>query len=338
MTSSRRRWAALVIAPLLVAGLAACAGVEPEAMPTLTPTPTPTPTETVAVPTSPTSRVPSTCEELFASPVVSGGVASSYGTPPMQQAGYLGCAYQGMFDGRSAALLIDVSVDPPIDELNRVLGWPDDAESLTCDDEGWGCYADFVSASYVVDISLEFSEISASNGVVAPVFEAFAADVEQQVTSWPAPVTLWQPPADALRWAFDCATLIPRQDAVRNAVPFPVGDALRPGSDVGYISLLAEAATDTTDCYFPGESGASVAVQILPGGAWRHEAGILLQGEPYSLEGALAAVTVTGYGDSRVSAYIDGSLVSVGVSPPEGSGIDGYAVAEDVIAALVAAF
>lgn len=337
MTFSRRRLAALVIAPLLVVGLVACAGVEPEATQSPTPTPTPTPTETVAAPTMPTSRVPVTCDELFASPLVSGSVASSYGSPSVKQAGYLGCVYQGMFDGRGAAILIDVSVDPPIDELNRVLGWPEDTESVTCDDEGWGCYADFVSASYVVDFSLEFSEISASNREVAPLFEAFAADLKQQVASWPAAAPLWQPPADAMRWAFDCPALIPRQDVVHNAVPFPLGDAFRPGSDTRYMSLLAQAATSMTSCVFWND-GAGVTVELLPGGAWMHEAGIPLQGDPYSLEGALAAVSVTDYGDSRVSAYIDGSLVTVGVSPPEGSGIDGYAVAEDVIAALVIAF
>jgi hypothetical protein len=97
-------------------------------------------------------------------------------------------------------------------------------------------------------------------------------------------------------------------------------------------------ATGATACDWSDVNGAGVTVEILPGGAWMHEAGIPLEGEPYSLVGALAAARDSDYMGDIVNAYIDGSLVTVGVRPPEGSGIDGYAVAEDVIAALVAAF
>ena len=242
-----------------------------------------------------------------------------------------------MLGGTSATLIVDVSVDPPIDELNRVLGRSDVPGSFYCaDDAGAGdCDATFVSASYVVDLSVFDS--SASSGALTPLFEEFTAEVEQRVASWPTPAPAWQEPSDPLRWAFDCAELLPRQDVVRDVIPFSVGDAYRAGGHLHFLSFWSMVETGVTQCVWD-TVGAGVSVEILPGGAWASEAGIPLTGEPYVIPGALAAARYTQYGRSHVSAYIDGSLVTITVLPPEGSGIDGYAVAEDVIAALVAAF
>ena len=333
MTSSQRRLAALVIAPLLVVGLAACAGAEPEAMPTPSSTPTPTPTETIAAPTSPTSRVPATCDELFSSSLIAGGELNEYGSSAVAQAGYLGCFFEGSFGGALARLSVDVSVDPPVEEVQRLLGRAGDPESPGCDARY--CRILFFSGDYAVEILV--SDYPAGAAPLTPLVEAFTAEIEQRVSSWPTPAPLWQPPGDALRWEFDCAELIPRQDVVRDVVPFPVGDARRAGGDLHYMSFWALAATGTTQCVWD-DIGSGVSVEILPGGAWMHEAGIPLPGEPYSFAGALAAARDAENRPSTISAYIDGSLVSVGVSPPEGSGIDGAAVAEAVLAAIVAAF
>ena len=226
-----------------------------------------------------------------------------------------------------------MSVDPPVDEVQRVLGLSGDPVSPGCDAQY--CRILFFSGAYAVQILV--SDYPAGAAPLTPLVEAFAAEIEQRVSSWPTPAPLWQPPADALRWAFDCAELIPRQDVVRDAVPFSVGDAYRAGGDLHYMSFWALAATGTTQCVWD-DIGAGVSVQILPGGAWMHEAGIPLPGEPYSFPGALAAARDPENRPSSISAYIDGSLVSVRVSPPEGSGIDGAAVAEAVLAAVVAAF
>ena len=332
MTHARRRLVAFVVAPLLVVGLAACAQVEPEALPM----PTPTPTETVAAPTLPTSRVPATCDELFTSNVVDGGTASPVADPVLTQAGYLGCIYDGMIGEKSASLFVVISVDPPADTVQNVYGRTGDLSFSDCADGFSVCEALFFSGPYAVGVSVYDSV--ADRAEIAPSFESFVAEIAERVSSWPPPEPAWQPPVDALSWSFDCeGAVVAQQDVVRDVVPFPFGDAFRAGSDAGYYNFWALDATGSTQCVW-SDNGASMSVEILPGGAWMYEAGIPLVGEPYPLDGALAAALETQNGSFQLEAYIDGSFVQVRIDPPADSGVDGAVVARAVVTAMVTEF
>lgn len=338
MTTTRRRSAAWVAALSLVLGLAACAQPEPTATPQ--PTPTPSPVETVAEPAVPTTRVPATCDEIFTSAAVAGGTAVTGDWPIATQAGNLSCTYDGQLGGYGASLAVTVFVDPPIDVVNQALGWtpaPSTGEtSARCGDDAFSpCATQFSSGAYVV--SIDVWQSTADVEVLTPSFASYVAELEALAASWPAPPPAWQPPDDVVQWSWDCGEVVERQNVVRDAVPFALGDARLAVIEQAASVIWVTAATNTTQCIWVEGSG-TLFVEIVPGGAWMHEAGIPLDGAPYSLDGALAAALDTDEFGVQLSAYIDGSRVIVSVGPPDGSGIDGAAVARDVLTAIVAEF
>jgi len=125
---------------------------------------------------------------------------------------------------------------------------------------------------------------------------------------------------------------------VRDAVPFALGDASLPAfTHAEYQSLWPAAATGTSQCVWT-DVGADGPLEFVPGGAWMHEARIPLEGEPYTLDGALSTALDTNEQWRQVSAYIDGSREVVSVRPPPESGIEAELVAVNVIKALVGEF
>jgi len=343
MLPIRTRLLATVVAPLLVVGLAACAQVEPEALPT----PTPAPTETVAAPTLPTSRVPATCDELFTSDLVSGGSAVTEADPVSRQAGYLLCTYEGTIGAAAARLSIDIAVDPPSGALTGAIevyeglpgvtiGVAGEESYLSCFDDYSYCAAEFVSGSYAAGLVVNQG---AAGDEASLSIQSFLRELAARVASWPSPEPAWQAPVESLRWSGDCEGEVREaQDVVRSAVPFPLQNAESGlGPDATSAYYWSRDATGYTLCEWFGDLS-TVSVQILPGGAWMFEAGVPLAGEPYQLDGALAAAVDTQYGNYQLGAYIDGSFVVVTVSPPFESGIDPDPIAVAVIEALVAAF
>lgn len=356
-----RRATALVAVAALVAGLAACAPAEPEAQPEPTVTPTPTPTSTGSALGTPTPRVPAGCGDLFDSAVLSGRVMSeaeraSALTPfsgASVQAGVLGCEFEGEVAGAAATVYLSVTVDTPPDSIWWYAGWGFDEEDfftavageashLGCQarPDGAVCQAELVSAGYGASLDIRFDEPDVD--VTQAVIE-YLNDLDAVFASLPEARPAWQPPAGVLTWSDDCEGVVrEQQDVVRSAVPFPLGDAvsnLGPDGTWAYYEIFR--VTRSTECGWTSNGsgiGGGVDLSIVPGGAWMHEAGVPLGGEPYSLPGARAAAVEIQDGQYQLSAYIDGSYVSVRVSAPFDSGIDLEPIARDIVAALVAAF
>lgn len=360
MASALRRLAVFISAPVLVLSVAACAPeAEPEVQPTLTSTPTPTPA--VVALGIPVPSVPATCAELFTSSAFDGRVlddaqlaadrTSTWAN--WRQAGFLECEFEGGLTGARARAYLTVTVDPPADSIWWYAGWGFEGDQFSrgvageashagCH-PGWGadsgayCRAELVTSRYGISLDVQFD----ASGVDAkPTVVAYLNELVERIASWPPPQPAWQVPVGVLAWSGDCEGEVrDRQHVVRDAVPFAldvVTSNLGPDATWGYYA--AHEATGYTACGWFGNVGGSVDVDILPGGAWMHEAGIRLRGEPFALEGALAASVDREYGKYQLAAYIDGSYVSVSVSPPFDSGLDPEPIAVAVIEALVEAF
>jgi len=359
MSSPARRAVAVAASALLVAGLAACAPAEPEAQPepTVTPSATPTPVG----PTPPGSRVPTTCEEIFASAVFNGRAVSEAELAAARtpysglwvQAGNLDCQFEGEVGGEAARVTVTVEVGTPADSIWWYAGWGIDEEAffpsiageashLGCQAgaEGEWCKAELVAGGYGASLDFWFDEPDVD---IAQDAIAYLNELEALLTSLPAAKPAWQPPPGVLTWSDDCEGIVrTQQDVVRDVVPFALSDAmsnLGPDGSWGYYE--AYRVTRSTECgwFNVGEGlGGTVDIVILPGGAWMHDAGVPLGGEPYDLPGALAAAVEISDDQYALSAYIDGSYVSVRVTPPFESGIDPAPIARDIVLALVAQF
>lgn len=326
-------------------------------------TPEPSASETVAAPapTAPGSRVPAECAAIFDTDAVSGGAASVITRESLffrgtfDQVGYLACEYDGMLGDLATELEVYVAVDVPPTVLDQNVasaadpingfstGIAGDVSFSTCgvaidyETDRPGCRAQMVVGAYALEVLVYHRDAAPADLEVA--LQPLLDDLVSLARSWPPAVAAWERPADALAWSSDCAVeILERQDVVRNAVPFAVEDAKTEGSgdDGSWSSYLADEILDSTHCSWWGPDGA-FTLRILPGGAWMHEAGVILPGAPIALEGALAAGLQSPNPESVVlTAYIDGSLVQVDMYV--GSGDSPEQVARDVIAALVTAF
>ncbi|MGV3734104.1 MAG: hypothetical protein ACO1N6_11975 [Microcella sp.] len=338
MMSPARRAVALVAAAALVAGLAACAPAEPEAQPE--PTVTPTPTETVAGPTPPGSRVPATCEQLFA------GLAGFTGGPAenvevedlatrasMDQSGFEYCKVAGSIGGTAVeiATVIGVEIDESV--IRQSLGF--------AEEYGWAtgvggelsysqclpvqAYSYCVSEVFANGYLLQFSTMP--SGSVAADFEqsfrALAADLADRALAWPAPVAAWVAPEGALAWATDCDTDVASTDAaIRAAMPFEVAPATFIGSGDGFFAFSEAARRQrVTACTWSTSEApyGSVTIQIAPGAAWLLDGGTPLPGTPIDYPGAAAASVVDWPSASEPTqswlwVVVDGSIVFVEVN------------------------
>lgn len=333
MRSPRRRLCAVVAAPLLVLSLAACVP-EPEAAPEPPPTVEPVPTETAATPTPPGSRVPATCEQLFA------GLAGFAGGPAarvdldylpniavLAQAGYEFCRVPGMIGGTPVTITTVVGVDIARDSVQKTVDAADEF-GLPTGVGGELSYTECTAASdfsycstgvYANGYLIEFTIVR--DGAIAADFDSslrrLTVDLGERAESWPAAVPAWIPPPGALTWANDCEGEVVASDAaIRVAMPFDPWPPTFFGSGDGYpLFYKAEELQSTTHCEWSssGDDFGSASISITPGAAWIVEAGATLPGTPIDYPGALAASVVDNPEYSNVSVWvvIDNSIVIV---------------------------
>ncbi len=365
MRSSRYRLLGFAAAPLLVLSLAACA-TEPEPAPEPPPIVEPTPTETVAGPTPPGSRVPATCEQLFAGidgftggPAVDVDIESLLTKASMDQAGFEYCRVTGAIGATPVEIttVIGVEIDEAVmrEALNVAdefgLGTDVGGELSTSQCIPVDTYSYCVSLIYAGGYLLEFSTIP--SGPLAADFEesflSFAADLGDRALAWPPPVTAWRAPEGALTWAHTCETDVAASDgAIRAAMPFDVMPPTIIGSGDGF-SMLYEAARrqQATSCswYGTGDQYGTVSIEIAPGSAWIVEQGTPLPGIAIDYPGALAASihdwpSAADPTQAWMWVAIDGSIIVVEVNTG-GVGFDRQATIEAstrVVDAVVAEF
>jgi hypothetical protein len=363
MRSPRRRLYAVVAAPLLVLSLAACA---PEAAPEQPATSEPTPTDTVAAHTPPGSRVPATCEQLFAGlDGFTGGPARVVDTEYLvteallDQAGFEFCTVSGTIGGTPVDITTVVGVDVDEAQMRSSLDYADEYDLATdlggelsvseCIPQRDFSYC--LTTIYASGYLIEFSTVL--RGAVAADFDAsfrsLAADLGDRVRAWPAPVAAWVAPEGALTWAHTCETDVAASDAaIRTAMPFDVAPPTIIGSGDGFSMIYeAERRQQATSCswYSSGEPFGSVSIEIAPGSAWVVEQGTPLPGLAIDYPGALAASVVDWPSVAEPTqawlwVAIDGSIIVVEVSTG-GAHFDRQAsidAAIQVIDAIVAEF
>jgi len=338
MTPLGHRAAALVAVVALVAGLAACAPAEPEAQPQ--PTVTPTPTETVAGPTPPGSRVPATCEQLFA------GLAGFTGGPAenveiedlttrasMDQSGFEYCKVAGSIGSTAVEIATVVGVEIDESVIRRSLGFAEEYGWAT----GVGGELSYSECLPVQEYSYCLSEVFANgyllqfstspSGSVTDDFEqsfrALTADLADRALAWPAPVAAWVAPDGSLAWATDCDSEVASTDAaIRAAMPFEVAPATFIGSGDGFFGF-SEAARrqQVMACTWSmsEEPYGNVTIQIAPGAAWLLVGGTPLPGTPIDYPGAAAASVVDWPSAAEPTqswgwVVVDGSIVFVEVN------------------------
>ncbi|MBX9472745.1 hypothetical protein [Microcella sp.] len=339
MSSLQRVVTALPTVALVVLALAACAPEpEPEAQPTQTIAPTPT--ETIAAPSAPGSRVPMTCEQLFAGvdgftggPAVDVALDSLLLKATVDQAGFEYCTISGAIGATPVEIRTVVGVE--IDEavIQRSIEFAEEyglgtnvggelsySECIPVDTYSY-CVTEIFAGGYV----LQFS--TSPDGPVAADFEqsfrSFAADLGDRALAWPAPAPAWAAPEGALTWAHTCETEVAASDAaIRAAMPFEVMPPTIIGSGDGFSMFYeAERRQQATSCswYGSGEQYGSVSVEIAPGAAWIVEQGTPLPGTAIDYPGALAASVVDWPSEAEPTqawlwVAIDGSIVVVEVS------------------------
>ncbi len=166
-------------------GLGACAQPEPAAPPEPEPTLVPSATETRTAQLLPGSRVPATCDDIFASAAVSGGTSVTVTDPIAALAGYLACTYDGSLGGYPAFLVITISVDPPFETVNRVWGWTLEPSALEPVSECAGAFSIctdlFSSGEFAVTVDVFESAAGAEE--LAPSFRSFVAETTALVAS-----------------------------------------------------------------------------------------------------------------------------------------------------------
>jgi len=365
MMTVRRRLMVFAAVPVLVLGLAACASEpEPEAEPT--PTVEPTPTETVAGPTPPGSRVPATCEQLFAGvdgftggPAVDVELESLLTRATMDQAGFEYCTVTGAIGATpveittvvgveiaEAVMLDTIDFANEFDLVTQIGGELSYSECVPVSDFSY-CLTQIFAGGYLIEFSTNPSGPIAAD--FDESFRLFAADLGDRALAWPAPVAAWTAPEGALTWAYPCETDVASSDgAIRAAMPFEVMPPTIIGSGDGFnMFYAADRLQQATSCswYGSGEQFGSVSIEIAPGSAWIVEQGTPLPGTPIDYPGALAASVVDWPSDGEPTqswlwVVIDGSIVVVEVNTG-GAGFDRQAsidASTRVVDAVVAEF
>lgn len=323
---------ALTTVSLLVLSLAACAP-EPAPVPS-EPSPTPTATETTATPTLPGSRIPATCEQVFADVAgFTGGPATRIGreylslVAAVDQSGFDFCRVSGALGGTPVEITAVLGVDIESATVQAALDWAlsygvqtDIGGELSwtqcrAADSPSYCATEVFVSGYLAQFTT-IIEGSISSDFDASL-RALTTDLGNRMATWPEPVPAWQIPEGALEWAYDCETDVALTDgAVRAAMPFESAPATTFGSGDGYPLLYdAQQRQNQTLCAWESTGGdySLAYVQILPGSAWLLEQGSTLPGDPITYPGALAASAIDDSANSTMTVWvaIDGSIISV---------------------------
>ena len=338
MTNPRGLFSALVVAPLFVVGLAACAGAEPAAMPEPTAMPTLAVTESTAAPTPPGSRVPLDCAQIFAS--LDGFVVSEtppmsfldtgWGVPLLAQAGFMPCDVRGRLGSTDVGIQAVVGVDIPQRSVGTISVEAAQAADSTSSGLGFtysnctpepvngycdaGAWADGYFVQYSITVrSTVAADFEQSYGL-------FADSLGARIASWDPPSAPWHIPEGALSRATGCEGEVGVTDAaVRAAMPFSLQSSTSVGNGEP-LWLQAEAGrrAGVTSCVWNAAEG-FVYIAIIPGAAWYFERPGVLYETPYEFPGAVAT-TVVSEDPSAVSLElaVDGSYVVVQVQDQTG--------------------
>lgn len=354
MTSPRRRLATLVLAPLLIAGLAACAGAEPEAQPT----PSATPTETVE-PTpeaKPGSRVPLSCDELAAVPSEFTAVSVTAVDQSIDHvlAGFTDCTLAVTVGGASARL--DLTIVPEVTDARVV--WLDVAApyepalvGFAGPRSGAGCQEAYVPLQVVfcesVSFSKQFTIVALLNPGDAPVEAAPTISALASLHSALIPVLdavgeplpAWSAGPGVLAYPRFCES---GAQPVFDALPFesrPQEDT-RSG-DGAPIYAVANDMAGSSWCEWSATStsavGGSLSLEVMPGAAFAIDDGRFApQGSEVTVAGTDRAwLLVNEYGQHDVTFVVDGSIGIVRYSP-DSRDPDPVASVSAVIDAIVA--
>jgi len=332
MNTLHRGGAVLATACVLSLVLAACA---PEAEPApAPPAPAPSATETDVAPTPPGSRVPATCEQVFAGVAgFTGGPATRIGreylslVAAVDQSGFDFCRVSGALGSTPVEITAVLGVDIEAATVQAALDWAL-SYSLQTDIGGELSWTECRAADipsycstevFVSGYLVQFTTVV--DGPIAGDFDAslraLTTDLGNRMAAWPEPVPTWQMPEGALEWSYDCEADVAMTDgAVRAAMPFESAPASTFGSGDGYPLLYeAERRQNQTHCAWESTGGdySLAFVQILPGSAWLIEQGSTLPGDPIAYPRALAASAEDDALNSRTTVWvaIDGSLISV---------------------------
>lgn len=325
---SQRGMAALVIAPLLVVALAACAGAEPEAVPM--PTPTPTPTVEAPPEAKPGSRVPLSCDELAAVPSEFSDVAVTAVDTSMDLvlAGFTNCELAASVASTPVRLML--LVVPEVDDPGLapvpsweplVLGFAGPMSGAACGAYGdlSSCQSVAVAKQYTIAVYLG----SDSGAVpVEPTLAALASFTIGLVSALDAagePLPAWDPGPGLLRYPPECETEMREVDQpIIDALPFESGPAEYRGSGDGpEIYLEAERRAGSSLCTWSGNvssgSFASVTIWVLPGASFAIDDGRFApEGTEIVVSGADPAWQgLTSYGTPVVTVVVDRSIVIV---------------------------
>ncbi len=332
MTSPRRRLAALVLAPLLMAGLAACAGAEPEAQPT----PTPTPTETVE-PTpeaKPGSRVPLSCDELAALPSEFADVAVTAvdSSIDLVLAGFTDCRIVATVASTPVRLSLIITPEVADTGLLPVPSYEPSVQGFAGPRSGAACgfYGDPGSCesvavaqhySIVVYLYSESGAVSAESALSA--LASYVSSLVSALDAAGEPLPAWDPGPGVLRYPAACESAMREVDQpIIDVLPFESMPADYSGSGDGapiYHDAVRRAGTSSCSWQssFTLDLFASVGMTVYPGAAFAIDDGRFVPaGAEIVVNGAERAWQyLDDDGVHGVTMVVDESIVEVYYSP-----------------------
>ena len=345
-----RRLAALIVAPLLVVGLAACATAVPEAMPT----PTPTPTSTVEAPpeAKPGSRIPLSCVELAALPSEFTSVSVTE-TDLFQfaVAGFASCVLGAQIEGADASLRLVILPDlkdTPVGWFDAAgapaeatIGFAGSRSGVLCAVDVGGsqtsrCESFADAQQFSVSLDLNVDGVVSQAGAITALASYLSALVPA-LDAVGDPLPAWDAGPGVLTYPNDCENDMAAVDGpIIDVLPFESARAEFPYSDDGaYIYVVANRRTGGIGCEW--RSGiASLRLTVVAGASWViDEGGFTPLGSEISLAGADRAWLEAQTGSSQVivTFVVDRSLAFVSYEADSG----GDPAVVDAVLAVVAA-
>jgi hypothetical protein len=334
MTSSRRRLAALVIAPLLVVGLSACAGAEPAAQPT--PSPTPTPTVEAPPEAKPGSRVPLSCDELAAVPSEFTGVSVTAVDQSIDHvvAGFADCTLQVTVGGATA--LLDLTIVPELTDdrvvrLDVAAPYEPAVVGFAGPRSGAGCQEAYVplqvvfcesvsfADQYTIVVNLNPMDASVDAELAISALASFHSALIAALNAAGDPLPAWSPGPGVLAFPRFCDS---GAQSIVDALPFESGphEDTRSGDGAPIYSVANERAGSSW-CEWSATStspiGGYLTLEVVPGAAFAIDDGRFApQGSEVAVSGADRAwLFVNEYGQHDVTFVVDDSIAIVRYSP-----------------------